>query len=102
MVFDQVNAIGVMYSQEAEVGIATKGQSSKRAKTGANPETSKSTGPKSATATEAGRTKKERKVKYSFLRLMCCRRSLMPTASSRGGKDVFRNVGFGGIAVEPR
>ena len=52
-----------MHSQEVEVGMAIKDPSSKRAKTGTNLATSESTGPKSATATEAGGTKKEGKVK---------------------------------------
>ena len=53
-----------MHAQEVDVGMVTKEQqSSKRAKTGANPETSESTGPKSTTDTEAGGTKKEGKVK---------------------------------------
>lgn len=55
------------------VGAGPEEESCKRAKTGDNPKTGKSTAPKSRTATKAGGTNKGRKVKHSLFRPGCCR-----------------------------
>lgn len=98
---------GVMHAQEREEEeeeVSAVKQSKKRAKTGANPKTAKSTGPRSATATKADGTDKKTTVKHSLLRLVCChnREQKFDYTNVLPAKKRFRNVDVGRNVVEAR